>query len=276
VEIIVDPEDVTIEPDDDVDDAIVRENVRRERFILRPGWRRNLTERSGIELDYRFNGVTFENEERTDLRDYSENTIVGGLFQRITEKDRFSTSLAARLFRVPDDDRKDISYALLAGVIHEFSETETGSFRFGLRRTEFTTGSERSDDDGFLLRVFGSKRTGVTTFSGKLEHRLAPSGAGEQVEKTEASFNISRRLSQFWRFTFRSRLYETETLRVDDPNTTRRYLQYEPGLRWRLSRRWSMQGGYRYRRRKIDGDPASSESNVVFVSLNYAQPTPLN
>lgn len=276
VRIFDDPEDVTLEPDDDVDEGLVRENIRRDRLTIEPVWTYSLTERGGPRIAYRFRGRRYDNEEGTSLSEFDEHTLTGEYGYQFTEKDQLNTGVDLTRVHRADEDRDDDSIVVRTGIEREFSETLRGSADIGYRATTFDVDSPEEDtDDGLVVRIRGSKRTGLTTFAGQLEQNVTPSGSGELVDKIELRFNVSRRLSEVLRFTFRSRLFETETDRVRAEEVTRRFLSLGPRLRWRLGRAFSIDGSYEYRREKIDGDPDSAESNAVVFSLNYTKPTPL-
>lgn len=275
---VEDPDDVTIEPDADVDEGLVPADVERQRLSLGPSWSRHLTERIQVGLSYEFSDVSFSGGEdigdtlETNVVEYQNHILGAEMLTRVTQRDRLALLFEGRRFEA-DNDRKFNSYDLQTGVVHEFSETATGLLTVGARYTEFDLPSGVEDDEtGFVATLGGSKRTGLTTFSGTLERTVSPSASGNLVENDQLILNVSRRLSERAQFILRSRIFETEATQDTASNANRRYIAIEPRLRYAVSPSWSLEAGYEYRRQKRFFETESGDSNAVFLSLIWERP----
>ncbi|MGI9301327.1 MAG: hypothetical protein ACR2RB_01270 [Gammaproteobacteria bacterium] len=274
VDIVVDPDDVTIEPDADVDDGLEREvNVERFRFFVNPKWTHRFTELTNVGAEYRLSNTQYDDAGTTDLFEFSNHFFSTGFSRRVTERDRITGAADATLFRASDVDREYDSFALAGGLEHNFTETLQGRVNVGVRTTSFDVEGDSGDDTGVTFRVDGTKRTGLTIFSGRIQRSLRPSGSGDVVESDELVLNVSRRLTELISFSLRTRLFENESLQSVASDANRRFFSFSPRLRWNISRWWSVDTNYRYRRSKRFNEPESSEDNTAFVSLNYSKPT---
>lgn len=270
--IVGDSEDVTIEPNDDIDDnlAPAQVDIRRNRLILTPKWESNLSELSKLQLTYRYNNVSFEEDsEGVSVFDFSDHTVTADFRTSLTEKDRLVVRPRALLYE-SDSGNEYETYELQTGVSREFSETTAGQFTLGARHTSFNTTNMEGNNTGFVAQIRGTKRTGLTTFSGLVERTVSPSGSGDQVRTDQIVLNLSRLLSERLRFTLRSRIYENEAIQDTASRSNRRYLAVEPRLSYTLSSDWTLEGAYRYRRQKRFFETGSSDSNAIIITLIYS------
>ncbi len=272
---VTDLEDVSPEPDDDVDAGLVYESVRRNRYIIKPSWNYRLSPRTEIAAGYGFDNVVFEDTRDTILFDYQNHSLFGSHFYRITERDRITTTLSIKQFRAAAAKRDYDSNNFLLGLEHNYSETAKGHFQLGWQQTSYESRFEDGTSEGFLAQIYGEKRTGLTKFSGRLGRSTFASGAGDVVNSDELVFNMVRELSETMRFSLRIKAFENKSIRRDNPDANRRYISITPALRWKLTQWWSVDASYRYRRQNRETDAQSAESNAIYLSMRYARPTPL-
>lgn len=283
---IEETDDVTVDPGDDVDEGLTRRNVERQRLELGPSWGLFLTERTEVGLSYDFSDVSLSNisedapgdpdDDVSGLNEYHTHTVGAELLTRVTELDRLALIFEGRRYE-SDNDRRFDNYDLQAGVVHQFSETTTGLFTAGARYTEFDfeddpAGGETGSDTGFSATLSGTKRAGLTTFTGTLERTTTPSVSGNLVETDQIIFNLSRVLSERASFILRSRIFETEAINELDSASNRRFISIEPRLRYELSPSWALETAYEYRREKEFDEADSADSNAVFLTLIYERP----
>jgi hypothetical protein len=274
VNVVEDPRNVTIEPDPTVDNGVVPENVRRYRTQIQPNFNYQLTERSSMGLDYSFNDGNYEDSERTGLTDYRTHALTGRFRTQATEKDTLLALVTGSRFDSDSGNTTD-TVQLQVGLDHDFDETTNVGFTFGGRHTEFNTSTEDDSSDGFVARLSARKLGGLTRFSFRLEHRLSPSGIGDEVETDEFNFNITRRLSPLLLFSLRSRGFENESIRTQTSSANLRRFFVQPRLSWQITQNLYFETSYQYTRQKRFDTPDSADSNSVFVSINYRLPTPL-
>ena len=276
IDLIENPGDVTIEPDDDIDDSSVQQTVKRNRIVFKPGWSKSLTELTGIRLRYRFNQVDYDDAAGTGLVEYEDNTFTGEYFRSISERDEFAGSLEYVNYKAADANREYDGISVEAVYRRKFDETTDGELRVGVFETDYKTTTSSGTEDGFLIGLEGTKRTGLTRYGVRLRRKLYPSGSGDLVRTDEAVLNIFREISERTSISLRSRLYENKSLRADNPDANRRYLSFEPRFRWRMAPEWFFDFSYRYVRQNRDTDPESADSNAVTFSVTFFDKRPLN
>jgi hypothetical protein len=274
VNVVEDPRDVTIRPDDTVDNGVVAENVRRYRTQVQPNFNYQLTERSSMGLIYSFNDGNYKNNERTGLSDYQDHALTGRFQTQVREKDALLALLTGSRFDSDSGNTTD-SVELQVGLNHDFDETTNVGFTLGGRHTKFNTPTEDNSSDGFVARLRARKIGGLTRFSFRLERRLSPSGIGDAVETNEFNFNITRKLSPLLLFSLRSRGFENESIRTRTSGANLRRFFVQPRLSWQITQNWYFETSYQYTRQKRFDTPDSADNNSVFVSINYRLPTSL-
>lgn len=276
VDVSFDPEDIELEPDDDVDDVLVRRSVRRNRTVFRPNWTRELSERWKIRTEYRYNDVEFDDVGAEVLTDYTDHTLTLGTQYDLSEISAMTLAVDGNHYTADNFDRTYDSVALRAGYTRRFSELTTGVIDLGVSRVSFDTESESGEDTGFIFSVGGTKRTALTRFTGTVGRRLYSSGSGDVIRSDEVVFRMNRKLTELSGLKIRARVFENAALSRDRPEANRRYLLAEAGWNRRLTQWWSVEAMYRYRRQKRDIDPNSADSNAVFLTIKYTKPSALD
>lgn len=268
---LVVPDTVAVTPDDDVDAALVTQNVDRHQVQFRPWWSRDLTQRARTDAAYSLRAVKYD-DETDQLSDYIEHTLSAGWAYKTSEISELTAALVASHYRADEFDREYEDYQARIGFTHEFSEISDGGIEVGYRETQWDTDGESSDDNGYVVNLFASRRSALTRYSGRLGRSVYPSGAGDLIVSDELALKVVRDLSPRLRFWTRLRAFQNESIRDDTLSANRRYLSIRPVISWNITRWWSVEGSYRYRRQKRDTDDSSAESNAVFIALRYAFP----
>ncbi len=272
---IVDEDAPDQEPDDDVDASLVQTSVRRNRFVIKPSWSYQFSPRSQVAAGYSFDNVVFEDTQNTALFDYQNHSLSGTYSYGITERSQITNTLGMTRYRADLINRDYDSFRFMLGLRYKYSETASGHFQVGRQQSSYTGSNEDGDRENYLFRISGEKRTGLTKFSARLSRSTFASGAGDVVNSDELSFNMTRELSEKMRFSLRMRAFQNESLRSDNPGANRRYMSIAPTLGWQITRQWSANVSYRYRRQKRDTDSYSAEGNTVYLSVNYVHPAQL-
>lgn len=288
IDVVVDPNDVTIEPDDDVDDGLVRDAVRRNRIIIKPSWRYQLDNLSWVAASLRFNAVDYSNQNLTDeqiaagsrLKEYEQKAAFFSYGRDITTLDSLAITVGTDKYETKkllagEKLNEYETTSLTVGLDHKFSETLTAGVELGVRQTDYVSGDEEGDDTGGTIAFTGRKDTGTMKFSARVARLLFPSGSGDVVQSDEAIFNMSRQMTELSTFSLRSRVYQNRSIR-DNPDADRRYFSIEPRMEWKLSQWWSLNASYRFRTEKRDSDASSADSNSVYAELVYSKPTLLS
>ena len=150
--VVEDPSDVTVGPDQSVDDGVVTVSVRRYRTELQPNFDYQLTERSNLGLRYRFNDTNYDDNELTRLTDFQRHSITGSLETQVTEKNTVLALLTGSRFDSDSGNTTD-TVELQVGLSHDFDETTNVGFTLGGRHTEFDTATEDDSSNGFRSQI---------------------------------------------------------------------------------------------------------------------------
>jgi len=258
----------------DIDVNLVPVEVKRKRFDVRPSWTHRLSKQSSLTLNYRFREVSYENTVNTGLVGYQQNGFEAAVGHRVTEKDRLSAIVQASLYEARNGGGVDSAdYGARVNWHHQYSQTLSGDAAVGVRETISKLGQQENKSNGLLVNAGLVKRySELTTYRVILQRAIQPSGGGQVVQSDQLRAQWSRKLSPkmavyFWAIGFRNES-------VDQPSSTldRTYYSLEPGLRWILSRKWSLDASYRYRSQKYKNASQSADGNAVFIAASYAWP----
>jgi len=263
-------DDIPFDPDQDVDVNLVRDDARRTRFRISPGWNYRLSESTSLGLGYQYNDLSFSGEDtNSGLVESEQQGISANISRRVTEKDKVSVSISETYFR-PDNDRDVDTLQARLGWVHKFSESFEMNFTVGGRDSDFDN-AQKSSDSGFVGNIGATKRTGRTTYRINIEQRENPSSSGNQVEVDEINVDIEHAITEKLTFSFEGRFFDTETTDDSNSNSNREYISFEPRLSWRFLPSWVAGAGYQYSEEDLD-DGGSGDSNAAFVNISWSPP----
>ena len=263
------------DPADDVDTDIglVREQLRRERFSIAPSWQHGFSEATSIQLAYSYLDVSYENDaEQSGLTNYTMHTPSLSLAHRLSEQNQLTISLDANYYEADDTGRKYDAYAIRSGLERSFSETLSGVISVGVRQlTSEDANGDDEDDFGGLFRAEVSKTTETGSITASAERRLVPSGSGSIQQSDVFQFRwrigMSPRTSVYLNTTYLDS--ERDSSSDSGIANTRKYFTLQPGIIRRLSETWSLDLHYRFRWQERSGNTQDSDSNGVFLAINY-------
>lgn len=263
------------DPADDVDTdvGLVREQLRRETFSIAPSWQHGFSEATSIQLAYSYLDVSYENDaEQSGLTNYTMHTPSLSLAHRLSEQNQLTISLDASYYEADDTGRKYDAYAIRSGLEHSFSETLSGVISVGVRQltSEDANGNDE-DDFGGLFRAEVAKTTETGSITASAERRLVPSGSGSIQQSDVFQFRwrigMSPRTSVYLNTTYLDS--ERDSSSDSSIANTRKYFTLQPGIIRRLSETWSLDLHYRFRWQERSGNTQDSDSNGVFLAINY-------
>ncbi|HEC17399.1 MAG TPA: hypothetical protein ENI99_12630 [Sedimenticola sp.] len=250
---------------------------RRIRKTFAPSWTHTLSERTALTLSYTHVDTKYRDARLTGLYDYKYLVLGTTLTHRLNQKTQVAASLNASLYKASnrvDSRTRDIGLTL--GVSRDFSENFRAGIAAGMRYSEtkykLAGGDEENSDSGYLLNANMERSFEQAAIRGEFSHLVQPSGAGALLVSDrlilEADYKLSERLS--WHLV--SRVYRNSAADEKDSSQDRTYLLIEPKVRWRVTRRWDVEGSFRYRRQKRKSE-GTVDSNAVFVSVRHAWPS---
>jgi len=275
---LVEPESDTADEEEladaeDIDEGLVQVEVRRNQFDLDPSWSQNLTERMTLRLGYRLRDVYYSAAEGTSLFGYQRHSLDVALMRQVTERDKLGITARYSEYRAPEVNSKAGTSTLQASMDHAFSETLRGIVAVGLQNTSSMRGALEDEATGYTLDMRITKKINQSTnYRLALKRDVLPSGAGRVVQSDRFNIRFSSKITPKLTFSLSGRFFRNKSLEASATNVGRRYYSIEPNLRWLLTRKWSVDGYYRYRYQKYDNAAASAQSNAVFFAVRYAWP----
>jgi hypothetical protein len=257
---------------EDTDVALVEQKVRRTWLSARPTWKYALSERSSLGLNYRITDVSFSNTDGTGLVDYTNHNLSTVYSRRITLQDDLNLVVNRFAFRPAETGTRSDTTQLLVGVSHAYSETSRGRFLVGSSKTKQTTTAITEDTTSAVMEAGMVLRSELTTFDGVISRDVQASGIGRSVMSNQLRMYLARKISPMLSFVFRANLLRNKALEGSDPGRDRRYYELIPALSWQWRPEWAFGAEYRYRSKKLDVNPETAESNMLFMSATYAWP----
>lgn len=131
------------------------------------------------------------------------------------------------------------------------------------------TNRQETDDTSTGLAINASIEQQLETMDWELTYSrsLTPQGDGDLTERDQITLSLDRRFSERLRGNLDARYFQDSGL-DGGGRDEREFLRVAAGVRWRLSRFWSVSSRYQYRRNERD-TIGTAESNGLFVSLDY-------
>ncbi len=263
--------------DVDTDVGLVREQIRRERFSIAPSWQHGFSESTSMQLAYSYLDLSYENgAEQDGLTDYTMHTPSLMMMHQLSEQNLLSISLDASYYEADDTGRKYDAYAIRSGFERSFSETISAAVSVGVRQLISEDANGNDDDDfGGLFRVEATKETETGSLAASAERKLAPSGSGSiqqsDVYQLRWRIGMSPRTNVYLNTTYLDSEQNGSSNASTSPDNpkARKYFTIQPGILRRLSETWSLDLHYRFRWQERSGNEGDSDSNGVFLAINY-------
>ena len=283
-----DPDEIPPEDGDGL--TPVRVDEDRETWRIRPYYSYNLNQANRLSASASYTDTSFSKSDITGRADY-EGTDVSGQWDHYLNP-RDTISLEAIYYNYESNGRFDADSNFKnetdnIGVnliyAHQWSETLTVSLRGGIAYSDIEATESGSceldplvecadfdDDDTNWLADFGiRKRSETTTLNFNLTRRVAPSSGGTVVTRDEIRFYIDQRFSPKFSTRFGGRYSEQESV-GDIQRNQRDYGTAEILGTYRLSRRWSVEAGYRHIFSEFDGQGnTDARQNRIYVGVTF-------
>ena len=272
----IDPGDIgddgSLDPTQDVDISLLRENIRRERTRVKPRWDFQLSDRTNIGLDYNYRDLSFSGNGSAQLIEFESHTIAADLARKISETDEVTFRISEDNFE-PDSNGPDQdidTFEARVGWVHDFSETFQMDVTAGGYDADFDN-ARKSSDSGFVGNIGATKRAGLTTYRINLGRRVTPTSSGRQVEVDELNLDVRHDITEKLSFRFDGRYFDSETTDGSAGNSNRDYYSLTPGLSWRFLPSWVASANYSYEEEDPD-DEGDADSSTAFISISWSPP----
>ncbi len=256
----------------------------RTSYSIQPGFTYKPSEISSITFNYSYQDIDYD-ALASEFTDYTYETISFLYDYQWNQKTGFQVQLSSSEYEAPDIGfagiasvtSETLTDSAMLGLSHQFNERTAFSILVGRRESKkktifpgvFSLLNTSSKDDGGIYTATLDYYFLNGQINTRASREVTPVGNG--------AINISDKLdaSLGWRFTARDRasfnmLYiETKPDTANSSTSERQYYQFSPKYIRELSREWSMDVGYQYRRQHYRGQQDKPDSNRLFLSLQY-------
>lgn len=244
---------------------------REDRFTVSPEVAFELTQRQRLELGVEYLDVSYDEQSPGDV-DFENNSVFANY--------RFETSSLATLslltrfekYEPVDDDSTDY-YSINGEWAKNWSETSRVYVRAGASFVDASPapGSPDSGSSTGFSGGAGAEWTyQVTRLLVDLNQYLDPNSDGQLVNRTQLRLGVSRDLSPKTVLTFGVRGINDAAPPGDDTFRSQKYFAGDIGMRYRLTRTWTLFGGYTYRWKEIEDAPNSATANALSLGASWA------
>jgi hypothetical protein len=265
----VDDDDDPGDPDPGDDISRQTEPNRRDQFDFGPKIAFDLTERLALEFDAGYQDVSYDEQVADEREDYTN--MGGSVGMRFRTSPARSITIRAGAFRFePDDGTSTDSQSLNVEWANQASQTSQIFVRGGASRVESIGALGDSDSStGFTGGAGVRWSFEVTQIFLDANRYMDPNSSGRIVERDQLRFELSRQVSPYTTISFNARGIRDGKTDSNDVFQDRQYAAAGIDFAWRMTRKFTLGGGYQYRWREYDGDPNDAASNEFFLGITY-------
>ncbi len=271
ISVITDPGDPGLDPGGSVDDALVQQDVRRNRLRLDLPFSYRWSDRSTVGVGYGFRAGLFEDvPEGVNLADYWEHRVQASYRYRLSPRDAVGLR-GIVTFYDSEQDRSADNYEILANYTRRMSEITTLFASAGARRTQATINGRDKSNNGFVGEIGVRQRLSRLRYTLKYEHRLYPSGTATLVNTDQVRGKVFYALGERWGTGLQVRWFDTERLSGEPSRSNRRYFEIRPTVSYQWSPDLSVELYYRYRWQDRKDLDETADSHAVFLNLRWSR-----
>ncbi len=252
------------------------DEIDQERLVLAPSYTYFLNERVNLGANFSYTDVQFD-AFGSGFNDY-ENFYYGLQGSYIlSEKDSLSATVYRTEFK-PITQTEIINHAFQVTYTKNFSETLRTSIGLGLTFAESESLAQtvngpmtvKSDGVGELIALSLEKQFENMNFSTTFDRRVSPTVQGNERINDDFRATISRQFSNRLSGNIGFRYLESGSGVTQQNNTNgSEFSSVTTILNYRLSRHWTVSGGYSYRQVEDINSNNERDSNNVFLKIRY-------
>jgi len=248
----------------------------KKNFAL--SWTHSLSERASLKLGYSHINTDYKNAKNTNLSNYTYQSLEATLSYALSQKTVVSSTLTSSLYKGSNRTKTEVQdFGVSVGITHNFSEKFSAGGGVGVRYsdTEYTTSriDDHNTDTGFLLNANVKRIFERTMINGLFSRSVLPSGAGALLITDKLSVEIDYRVDERLSLNLVSTAYQNSSADEDNKFYDRIYYSIQPKIRWKIARRWLIEGSYRYRYQRYDTGDLTADSNAIYLSAKYIWPS---
>ena len=258
--------------------GVVLAFAQRNLWSANPTWTYNLTERVSAESSYQYQNAEYDNGGlRFGLVGYEVHTTSETLSYQVRDTTSVQiTGLFTRFLAPERNDMASDTYGVQVGGTHAFSENMTLSASGGPRfiGNHIHSGSHSLEDHSTAW-VFNGKLTRRFergSLSLDIGREIYPSGLGLLIQSDRLAANASYELTEKVAISLNGQVaivnpVQTSTLLI--PARETRFFTVAPTVNYRVGEYWSIEAGYAYSRRELEGLDQSGVSHAARFMVTY-------
>ena len=241
----------------------------QDRLFVAPEISFDMTERSRLELGVGYLDVTFEEQVQDDREDYTSASADAAYRFLLSETKSVALRVSGRQYDPADDVATD-SQAVEVEWANRMSETSHVYVRGGSNRVEEIDDLGESDwNTGFTGGAGVRWAFEVSEVLFEVTRGLDPNSSGRLVARDELRLRYTHSLSPLTRLLFSMRGVKDGSTNAQDVFEERRYVSASVGFDWRMTRQFTLGGGYQYVWRSLEDEPEDAQSNRLFLGVTW-------
>lgn len=255
-----------IEPEDIGGDVgEIQDNIKRQRYYISPSWRRNITEKSQIDLQYRYYDLQYDNSPKTNLVESNNHNVTTTYFIDIEEQNTLLTSFSGSYFESDNNSKYEIA-TINMGNIHRFDALSNARILVGFYSLEAEVPGIKDNDHNFLYELSGQYDQDSTRLFVSAERILVPGNSGDVFARDQIRLSLSGMFTLNWKYKIEGRHYRNQTIIKEISESSRRQTSIRTSLGWQISNIFDINLGYHYKRQK---QSTKANSNAIFLVFSY-------
>ena len=236
----------------------------RDQFRLLPYWSYDVSQRHRAEAGAHYIDVSFSNQYEDQQRDYTDAGVYAGWGWLLSQRTSVTLRGRASQYETAFDAT---GYGAEVEWRSAITQTSEVYVRLGGQQTDIDR-ANASTETSVIAGAGGRWTWPTTNLFADLTRTVGPTAAGAVVERNQIRLRMTRALQP--RLSFIAGVRGTKDEAIDSATyPTREYLTGEVGFDWRITRNWSLLGGYNYIWQEYSDELSDRSSNAISLGVVY-------
>jgi hypothetical protein len=241
----------------------------QNRLSVTPDISFELTERSLLEFGLGYLDVKFDEQVEGDREDFTSVSADAAYRYLLSETKSVALRVRGRQYDPADNVATD-SQAVEVEWANRLSETSQFYIRGGSDRVEEIDDLGQSDwNTGFTGGAGVRWEFEVSELLFEATRGLDPNSSGRLVARDELRLRYAHSISPLARVLVSVRGVKDGSTNSQDVFQERRFVTASLGFDWRMTRQFTLGGGYQYVWRSIEEEPEDARSNRLFLGVTW-------
>jgi len=252
---------------EDVDEAVIREQLERTRFGVAPQASYNINSRTTASLRYQYYEVQFDDEDLANqfgAQDTETQTATASMRRTLTERSSATMSVSTTKFD-PKQDAGSDAYEVNLGIDRQMSERTSLRATIGVNRVSPDIGEDNDGNSG-SLEITHATNNGLLRAS--IRRSLYPSAYGEILESDMLQFSYRHRFSARFAASIGANGISSSS-NQGQSNQDRDFFAVNPEVVWAFSENLQITAGYQFTWNDRENESGDATSNALFLSFSY-------